>query len=161
SRRPQDPVHRREPRELSDLGAEGLRDRPRPPRPPVSRRRNHGGLSRLSDEGRRRGRRLSPLPDPQLRQGTTHADQEARQRRPHHAEPRHAHRSGVAMGRLLTVCLVALAVFWVSPAPADDPEVPEKYLSVDEANALLEQKKPVTFIDVRPKEQFDDLHIRG
>ena len=65
------------------------------------------------------------------------------------------------MSRLLTVCLVALAVFWVSPAPADDPEVPEKYLSVDEANALLEQKKPVTFIDVRPKEQFDDLHIRG
>ena len=65
------------------------------------------------------------------------------------------------MGRLLTACLVAIAVFWVSPAPADDPEVPEKYVSVDEANALLEQKKPVTFIDVRPKEQFDELHIRG
>jgi len=65
------------------------------------------------------------------------------------------------VGRLLTACLVAIAVFWVSPAPADDPEVPEKYVSVDEANALLEQKKPVTFIDVRPKEQFDELHIRG
>ena len=65
------------------------------------------------------------------------------------------------MGRLLAACLVAVALFWVSPAPADDPEVPEKYISVDEVNALVQQKKPVTLIDVRPKEQFDDLHIRG
>lgn len=65
------------------------------------------------------------------------------------------------MSRLFAACLVSLALFWVSPAPADDPEVPEKYLSVDQVNALLEQKKPVTFIDVRPREQFDELHIRG
>jgi rhodanese-related sulfurtransferase len=65
------------------------------------------------------------------------------------------------MGRLLAACLVAVALFWVSPAPADDPEVPEKYISVDEVNALVQQKKPVTFIDVRPKDQFDELHIRG
>ena len=65
------------------------------------------------------------------------------------------------MGRLLAACLVAVALFWVSPAPADDPEVPEKYISVDEVNALVQQKKPVTFVDVRPKDQFDELHIRG
>lgn len=65
------------------------------------------------------------------------------------------------MGRLFTACLIAVALFWVSPAPADDPEVPEKYMSVDEVNARLQQKKPVTFIDVRPKGQFDELHIRG
>lgn len=65
------------------------------------------------------------------------------------------------MGRLVAACLVAVALSWVSPAPADDPEVPEKYMSVDEVNALLQQKKPVTFIDVRPKDQFDELHIRG
>jgi len=65
------------------------------------------------------------------------------------------------MGPLITACLVAIALFWVSPAPADDPEVPEKYLSVDQVAALLEQRKPVTFVDVRPKEQFDELHIRG
>ena len=65
------------------------------------------------------------------------------------------------MGRLFAASLVAVALFWVSPAPADDPEVPEKYISVDEVNALVQQKKPVTFIDVRPKEQFDELHIRG
>jgi len=65
------------------------------------------------------------------------------------------------MGRLAVACLVLLAVFSVRPAPADDPEVPEKYMSVDEVNALLQQKKPITFIDVRPKEQFDELHIRG
>jgi hypothetical protein len=64
------------------------------------------------------------------------------------------------VGRLLAACLVAVALFWVSPAPADDPEVPEKYISVDEV-ALVQQKKPVTFIDVRPKDQFDELHIRG
>jgi rhodanese-related sulfurtransferase len=65
------------------------------------------------------------------------------------------------MGHLLAACLVTVALFWVSPAPADDPEVPEKYISVDEVNALVQQQKPVTFIDVRPKDQFDELHIRG
>jgi rhodanese-related sulfurtransferase len=65
------------------------------------------------------------------------------------------------VGRLFAACLVAVALFWVSPAPAGDPEVPEKYISVDEVNALVQQKKPVTFIDVRPKDQFDELHIRG
>ena len=65
------------------------------------------------------------------------------------------------MGRFFVGCLVAVTLFWVSPAPADDPEVPEKYISVDEVNALVQQKKPVTFIDVRPKDQFDELHIRS
>ena len=101
------------------------------PRPPVSGRRHHGRLAGLLDEGRRGGRRFSPLPHLQLRQGTTHADQEARQWRPHHAEPRHPHRRSLAMSRLCAACLVAVALFWVSPAPADDPEVPEKYMSVD------------------------------
>jgi rhodanese-related sulfurtransferase len=65
------------------------------------------------------------------------------------------------MDRVILACLVAVALSWVSPAPADDPEVPEKYMSVDQVNALIQQKKPVTFIDVRPKDQFDELHIRG
>ena len=135
---------------------------------------DHGGLGRLYRDGGIMadsrdylmkvdavGRRFSPLPHSQLRQGTTHADQEARQWRPDHAEPRHHHRRAGLMKRLVTILLVAVALFWVSPAPADDPEVPEKYISVDEVKALLEQKKPVTFIDVRQKAQFDDLHIRG
>ena len=65
------------------------------------------------------------------------------------------------MARWLAASLVAVALLWVAPAPADDPEVPEKYVSVDQAKAMLEQKKPMTFIDVRPKDQFDELHIRG
>ena len=65
------------------------------------------------------------------------------------------------MSRLFAACLVAVALFWVSPAPADDPEVPEKYISVEQVNALLQEKKPVTFIDVRPKDQYDELHVRG
>jgi rhodanese-related sulfurtransferase len=65
------------------------------------------------------------------------------------------------MRRVLPVVLCAMALCWVSAAPADDPEVPEKYMSVDEVKALLDQKKRVTFVDVRPKEQFDEEHIRG
>lgn len=57
---------------------------------------------------------------------------------------------------------LALVLFgWVTTAPADDPEVPEKYISVDQAKALVDQRKRVTFIDVRPHEQYDDIHIRG
>lgn len=65
------------------------------------------------------------------------------------------------MARWLAACLVAISFLWVAPAPADDPEVPEKYVSVDQVNTMLDQKKPMTLIDVRPKDQFDELHIRG
>lgn len=65
------------------------------------------------------------------------------------------------MARLLPLCLTIAALFWVSPAPADDPDVPEKYMSVDQVKALLDRQKPVMFIDVRPKQQFDELHIKG
>ena len=62
---------------------------------------------------------------------------------------------------ILPVLLVVALGLGASPAPADDPEVPEKYMSVDEVKALLDQKKTLKFIDVRPKEQYDELHIRG
>ena len=39
------------------------------------------------------------------------------------------------MARWLAASLVAVALLWVAPAPADDPEVPEKYVSVDQAKA--------------------------
>jgi len=65
------------------------------------------------------------------------------------------------MRRLVTIALLASAVAWAAPAPADDPEVPEKYLSVDEAKALVDKRQPVVFIDVREKPQYDELHIRG
>jgi rhodanese-related sulfurtransferase len=65
------------------------------------------------------------------------------------------------MRRVWPVLLVMAALSWGSPAPADDPEVPEKYMSVDEVKALLDQKKRVAFVDVRPKDQYDEVHIRG
>ena len=65
------------------------------------------------------------------------------------------------MTRLLPVVLAVTTLCWVTTAPADDPEVPEKYIKVDEVKAILDQKKPVAFIDVRPKEQYDTIHIRG
>jgi len=57
---------------------------------------------------------------------------------------------------------LALAIFgWGTAAPADDPEVPEKYVKVDEVKALLDRKTRLWLIDVRPAEQYDDLHIVG
>ena len=65
------------------------------------------------------------------------------------------------MKRLVTMLLLASAVAWAAPAPAGNPEVPEKYVSVDEAKAALDKRQPITFIDVREKAQYDDLHIKG
>ncbi len=65
------------------------------------------------------------------------------------------------MRRLVTVLLLASAMAWAAPAPAGNPEVPEKFISVDEAKSLLDRRQRVTFIDVREKAQYDDLHIKG
>ena len=65
------------------------------------------------------------------------------------------------MRRSLAILLLAWAVSWAAPAPAGNPAVPEKYISVDEAKALLDGNQRITFIDVREKPQYDDLHIKG
>ncbi len=65
------------------------------------------------------------------------------------------------MRRFLPIVIAISLLAWVGPAPADDPEVPEKYVKVSEVKALVDQKKSPVFIDVRPAEQFDELHIRG
>ena len=64
-------------------------------------------------------------------------------------------RRGLVMGGL------AIALLALGAAPGGDPEVPERYISVDEVKALLDLKKQVIFIDVRPAEQFAELHIAG
>jgi len=78
-------------------------------------------------------------------------------------QARRAARQGLrrSRGRFLTALLLATAMLWAAPAPADDPEVPEKYVSVDEAKALVDKRQRVVFIDVREKPQYDDLHIKG
>lgn len=63
-------------------------------------------------------------------------------------------------GRLAAL-VVALAFVGLGAAPAGDPDVPERYISVDEAKALLDLKQRVGFVDVRSSEQFDELHIAG
>ena len=65
------------------------------------------------------------------------------------------------MKRLVTILLLASAMAWAAPAPAGNPEVPEKFISADEAKSLLDGRQRVTFIDVREKAQYDDLHIKG
>ena len=78
-------------------------------------------------------------------------------------QARRAARQGLrrSRGRLFAALLVATTMLWAAPAPADDPEVPEKYISVDDAKALVDKRQPVVFVDVREKPQYDDLHIKG
>lgn len=64
------------------------------------------------------------------------------------------------MKPLLSILAALAAVVWLGAAPAGDPEVPEAYMSVDEVKALLDLGKRVVLIDVRSREQFDELHIR-
>lgn len=61
----------------------------------------------------------------------------------------------------LVALVAALAFVGLGAAPAGEPEVPERYISVDEAKALLDLKQRVTFLDVRSADQFDELHIAG
>ena len=62
---------------------------------------------------------------------------------------------------LLAVLATMTMLGWVGTAPAGDPEVPEKYIKVSEAKALVDQKKLVSFIDVRPPAHYERLHIKG
>jgi len=64
--------------------------------------------------------------------------------------------------RMVLPAILALALLGgVTAAPADDPEVPEKYIGVDAAKALVDQHKRLVFIDVRPRQQYDEAHIKG
>ena len=65
------------------------------------------------------------------------------------------------MPRLVVILLLASVMAWAAPAPAGNPPVPEKFISVDQAKALLDKREPITFVDVREKSQYDDLHIKG
>ena len=65
------------------------------------------------------------------------------------------------MKRLVTILLLASAMAWAAAAPAGNPEVPEKFISVDEAKSLLDRQQRITFIDVRDKAQYDNLHIKS
>jgi hypothetical protein len=70
--------------------------------------------------------------------------------------------SGSVRGaRIVAMIFVATALLWTSAAPGGDPEVPEKYIKVDQVKAMQDAKKRVTIIDVRDKDQYDELHIKG
>jgi hypothetical protein len=65
------------------------------------------------------------------------------------------------MRRLLAIALLTSAIAWAVPVPAGNADVPERYISVDDAKALLDRGQRITFIDVREKPQYDGLHITG
>ena len=65
------------------------------------------------------------------------------------------------MRRVVSILLLASVMAWAAPAPAGNPPVPETFISVVEAKALLDKRERLTFIDVREKSQYDDLHIKG
>jgi hypothetical protein len=69
-------------------------------------------------------------------------------------------RGGAPAARWLLSALLAVAFSWAGAAPAGDPEVPERYLSVDDAHKLAGTVRPI-FVDVREPGQFAELHIRG
>jgi len=62
---------------------------------------------------------------------------------------------------LLAMLAAMTMLGWVGTAPAGDPDVPEKYIKVAEAKALVDQKTRVSFIDVRPPAHYARLHIKG
>ena len=66
-----------------------------------------------------------------------------------------------AVRRLLSALLAAVALSWAGAAPAGDPEVPERYLSVDDARKLADTPRRPIFVDVREPAQFAELHIQG
>ena len=71
-------------------------------------------------------------------------------------------RGGAPAARwLLSAVLVAVAFSWAGAAPAGDPEVPERYLSVDEAHKLADTAQRPIFVDLREPGQFAELHIRS
>ena len=65
------------------------------------------------------------------------------------------------MKALVAIALGLLLLAGVTAAPADDPEVPERYIKVVEARPLLDQKPRAVFIDVRPRPQYEETHIPG
>jgi rhodanese-related sulfurtransferase len=65
------------------------------------------------------------------------------------------------MPRFVVILLLASVMAWAAPAPAGNPPAPEKFISVDQAKALLDKGERITFVDVREKSQYDDLHIKG
>ena len=65
------------------------------------------------------------------------------------------------MRRAVRASVLALALLGLGAAPGGDPEVPERYISADEVKALLDLRHPVVLVDVRPAEQFAELHIAG
>ena len=67
----------------------------------------------------------------------------------------------VSVKGLLAALAAMTMLGWVGTAPAGDPEVPEKYIKVAEAKTLVDQKKRVAFIDVRPPAHYERLHIKG
>jgi 3-mercaptopyruvate sulfurtransferase SseA len=63
--------------------------------------------------------------------------------------------------RALLTAALAVTLLGLGAAPGGDPEVPERYISVDEVKALLDLRQRVVFVDVRPSDQFAELHIAG
>ena len=57
--------------------------------------------------------------------------------------------------------MVGRALLGLGAAPAGDPAVPERYMSVAEAKSLVDLKKAVRFVDVRVRAEFEERRIRG
>ncbi|MBI2553856.1 MAG: rhodanese-like domain-containing protein [Candidatus Rokubacteria bacterium] len=63
--------------------------------------------------------------------------------------------------RLGGIALVIGAALWVNAAPADDPEFPLGFISVDELKAHMDRRQPVDLIDVRTWGEYVKRRIKG
>ena len=63
--------------------------------------------------------------------------------------------------RRLLITLVAGGVLLLGAAPAAPPDVPARFIKVDELKALLERGTRADIIDVRTWDAYQEMHIKG
>ena len=63
--------------------------------------------------------------------------------------------------RRLLITLVAGGVLLLGAAPAAPPDVPARFIKVDELKALLDRGTRADIIDVRTWDAYQEMHIKG
>jgi len=63
--------------------------------------------------------------------------------------------------KLLLIVVVASAMLLGAAAPGDQAEPPAKFIKVDQLRADLARGVKIDLIDVRDRDSYADLHIKG
>ena len=57
--------------------------------------------------------------------------------------------------------LLAGALLLGAAAPAEIPDHPVKFIKVDDLKTMMDRGQKVVVVDVRSREEYEDVHIRG